>query len=121
VRFVQSTIDDFAAEAPATFDLIVLSDVLHHVPLDLRRGLLDTIRTLLAPGGSFAFKEWERTRTPIYWLCYFSDRWITGDRIRYFSLPELHEIISQSFGAKALVDERRIAPWRNNISALIRP
>lgn len=121
VRFVQRTIDDFAADAPGSFDLIVLSDVLHHVPLDLRRGLLDTIRTLLAPGGSFAFKEWERTRTPIYWLCYFSDRWITGDRIRYLSRAELHDTIRRSFGETALVEERRVAPWRNNISALIRP
>lgn len=121
VRFLTTTIQDFAAGKPGRFDLIVLADVLHHVPPNLRRPLLDTVRALLAPGGRVAFKEWERTFTPIHWLGYASDRWITGDRISYMRRGEMIDRIGQSFGANAVIAEERVRPWRNNLSMLVRP
>jgi 2-polyprenyl-3-methyl-5-hydroxy-6-metoxy-1,4-benzoquinol methylase len=121
VHFLHSTIQDFAATSPDKFDLIVLADVLHHVPKELRRPLLDTARSLLAPGGQLAFKEWERTFTPIHWLGYLSDRWITGDRISYMRRGEIVERLAQSFGAGSVIAEERIRPWRNNLSMLVRP
>lgn len=121
VRFMQASIEELAARETRKFDLVVLSDVLHHVPMPMRQPLLTTIRALLAPGGSLAFKEWERTRTPIYWLCYFSDRWITGDRIHYLTRSEMHDQIDEIFGREARIAENRVPPWRNNISTLVRP
>lgn len=120
VRFLQATVQDHAAASPGRYDLVVLADVLHHVPLALRRPLLDTIRSLIAPGGHLAFKEWERTGTPIHWLGYASDRWITGDRIVYMSRDEIAWRIVESFGEGAIVGERRVRPWRNNLSLLVR-
>ena len=119
VRFEQTNVQEVAASRPGQFDLIILADVLHHVPEDLRKVLLDSIRTLLAPEGRFVLKEWERTRSPIYWMGYLSDRWITGDRIRYMPRDELACRIQGSFGAGAAVAEARIAPWRNNLATLV--
>jgi hypothetical protein len=93
----------------------------HHVPVSLRKGLLDAIRGCLAPRGSLVFKEWERSRTPIHWMCHASDRWLTGDQVSFMSRDEGRALLGQTFDAAALVDERRVAPWRNNIMTLVRP
>ena len=121
VHFRCTTIEDFARDHGGAYDLIVLADVLHHVPLPLRLSLLGTVRTLLAHGGAFAFKEWERGRSPIYWLGYVSDRWITGDRIRYMTRAELLDYLAPAFGTAALAAEQRVRPWWNNLSLLVRP
>jgi trans-aconitate methyltransferase len=121
VQFLRCTAEEIAAGRPGEYDLVVLADVLHHVPVELRTGLLDAIKTALAPRGVFVFKDWERTSTPVHWLGYASDRWLTGDRIQYMSRVEMREHLTQSFGAAALVAEARVPPWRNNIATLVQP
>jgi 2-polyprenyl-3-methyl-5-hydroxy-6-metoxy-1,4-benzoquinol methylase len=121
VRFFRCNVQKIAATEPGQYDFVVLCDVLHHVPVVFRQELLDAIRSTLAPGGAFVLKEWERTSAPIHWLCYASDRWITGDRIRYMTRHEARERLARSFGETALVAEARFAPWRNNIATLVRP
>jgi 2-polyprenyl-3-methyl-5-hydroxy-6-metoxy-1,4-benzoquinol methylase len=121
VRFIRCGVQDIAATEPGQYDLVVLSDVLHHVPLELRQGLLDAIRTALAPEGTLVFKDWQRNRAPIHWLCYASDRWLTGDRISYMTRTEMRERLALAFGEPALVAEARVAPWWNNIATLVRP
>jgi SAM-dependent methyltransferase len=121
VRFIRSGVQEVAASQSGQFDLVVLSDVLHHVPLELRQGLLDAIRTALAPKGTFVFKDWQRNHAPIHWLCYASDRWLTGDRISYMTRNEMRERLALTFGENALVGEARVAPWWNNIATLVRP
>ena len=121
VRFMQTTVQEIAATDPGQFDFVVLADVLHHVPMELREGLLDAVRKTLAPGGVLVFKDWERNSTPIHWLGYLSDRWLTGDRIVYMRREEMRKRLSTSFGATAIVDEARILPWRNNLAILVRP
>lgn len=120
VCFLQTTVQELADRRPNAFDLIVLADVLHHVPDPERQELLDSIRMLMSPGCRFVFKEWERNRSLIYWLCYLSDRWITGDRIRYMGGGELRRRISISFGRRAALAEERIGPWCNNLAILVR-
>lgn len=121
VRFRQCTVQEIAAQEPGRFDLAMIADVMHHVPVALRHGLLDAARECLAPGGSLIFKEWERRRTPIHWICHAADRWVTGDRVSYMSREEGRALLAQSFDKAALIDERRVAPWRNNIMTLVRP
>ena len=121
VEFRQCTVQEIAAESPGRFDMAMIADVVHHVPHALRKGLLDAARAALAPGGSLLFKEWERTRTPIHWMCHASDRWLTGDRVSFMSRDEGRTLLSESFGEAALADERRVAPWRNNLMTLVRP
>jgi 2-polyprenyl-6-hydroxyphenyl methylase/3-demethylubiquinone-9 3-methyltransferase len=122
VRFAATTIQALAAEEPGKFDLIVLADVMHHVPPgSLRQSILETVKLLLADDGHLAFKEWERTSTPIHWLGYFSDRWITGDRISYMDGEEIRTQLRNVFGSGSIRAEGRVRPWRNNISLLVRP
>lgn len=121
VEFRQCTVQEIAAQEPGKFDLAMIADVVHHVPRELRKGLLDACRDSLAPGGSLIFKEWERSRTPIHWMCHASDRWLTGDRVSFMSRDEGRSLLAQTFDKSALIDERRVAPWRNNIMTLVRP
>jgi 2-polyprenyl-6-hydroxyphenyl methylase/3-demethylubiquinone-9 3-methyltransferase len=120
VRFIQCTVQDIAAAEPGQYDLVALCDVLHHVPIALRQGLLDAIRTTLAPRGIFIFKDWEPSLRPIHWLCYASDRWLTGDRVSYMTRTEMRDRLARSFGERAVAAEARVAPWRNNLVILVR-
>lgn len=121
VRFEQCYVQEIAEREPGQYDLVVLCDVLHHVPTEYRQELLDAIRKALAPQGTFVFKDWQRNHAPIHWLCYASDRWLTGDRISYLTREEMRERLMQTFGAAALVGEDRVAPWWNNLALLIQP
>jgi 2-polyprenyl-6-hydroxyphenyl methylase/3-demethylubiquinone-9 3-methyltransferase len=121
VCFRQSPVQEVAAQEPGKFDLVMIADVMHHVPLGLRKDLLDAVRICLAPGGSMIFKEWERRQTPIHWITHALDRWVTGDRVSYLSRDEGRDLLAQSFDRSSFIEERRVAPWRNNIMTLVRP
>jgi len=120
VTFVETTVQQVAAEQPGAFDLVILSDVLHHVPLPIRRELLAAVRTTIASGGSLIFKDWERTAAPIHWLCHAGDRWLTGDRVRYLRKPEAEAMLADAFGRSAVVAQAWVRPWRNNFAMLAR-
>ena len=121
VRFMQCPVQEIAATEPGNYDLVVLCDVLHHVPLKFRQGLLDAIRTALAPRGTLVFKDWQRNHSPIHWLAYALDRWITGDRISYMTREEMRRCLAFTFSDGALVAEARVGPWWNNFAILVRP
>jgi 2-polyprenyl-3-methyl-5-hydroxy-6-metoxy-1,4-benzoquinol methylase len=121
VRFVNCTVEEIASGEPGQYDLVVLSDVLHHVPVESRQSILDAIRTVLAPQGTLIFKDWQRNFAPIHWLCYASDRWLTGDRISYMTRDEMRERLARSFGDEALIAEARVGPWWNNLATLVQP
>lgn len=121
VTFEQRTVEEVAAESPGAFGMVMIADVIHHVPTDLRRSIFDAASRALAPGGALIFKEWERTRTPIHWMCLASDRWITGDKVSFLSREEARALVAQSFTPAAVLAERRVAPWRNNLMMLVRP
>jgi 2-polyprenyl-6-hydroxyphenyl methylase/3-demethylubiquinone-9 3-methyltransferase len=120
VTFKQQTIEDFVAENDSDFDLLILSDVMHHVPTDIHKDLLSDAKKALKPGGRLVLKDWERTKTPIHWLCYFLDRYITGDRVKYKTAAEWRTLIKSVFGKNAIEAEERIGPWSNNIAFLIK-
>jgi 2-polyprenyl-6-hydroxyphenyl methylase/3-demethylubiquinone-9 3-methyltransferase len=121
VEFIQSGIQEIASKKPANYDFVVLSDVLHHVPIEFRQELLNSIRTVLEPNGTFIFKDWQRNYAPIHWMCYASDRFLTGDQIKYMTRQEMTRFLAVSFGPDALVAEARIGPWWNNIAMLVQP
>lgn len=120
VRFLQTGVGELAEREPGAFDLVILADVLHHVPLAERSSLLEAIRAALSPSGTLVLKEWERRATPIHWLCYGSDRWLTGDRIAYLKASEARNLLGATFGLAAVTDEARIRPWRNNMMFRVR-
>jgi 2-polyprenyl-6-hydroxyphenyl methylase/3-demethylubiquinone-9 3-methyltransferase len=121
VTFEQRTVQDIAAESPASFDMVMIADVIHHVPASLRTDIIGAARAALAPGGAFIFKEWERTRTPIHWMCVASDRWLTGDEVSFLNREEARALLAESFGPAAVTAERRVRPWRNNLMMFVSP
>lgn len=115
VSFRQVTAQDLARQTPGAFDLVVINDVLHHVPEALRPEIVAAARDLLRPGGCLLLKDWARRPTPIHAACYVADRYIGGDAtVRYMRLDEQRALIGAAFGAAALVEECTIAPWRHN-------
>ncbi len=120
VTFAEITAQQVVAGQPGAFDLVILSDVLHHVPTTMRCELLAAVRAAVAPGGFLIFKDWERTAAPIHWLCHAGDRWFTGDRVRYLRRHEAEAMLADAFGGSAVVAQARVRPWRNNFAMLAR-
>ncbi len=120
VVFAETTVQEIAAHQPGAFELAVISDVIHHVPRDLRVEVLDATRRAVSPQGAVIFKDWARTISPIHWLVHGSDRWITGDRVHYLLKDQADAIVAQVFGDRAVVAEARVRPWKNNFAMLAR-
>jgi trans-aconitate methyltransferase len=121
VRFRQMFAEELAAEAPASFDLIILSDVMHHVPVPARASLLSAAKALLAPGGVLAFKDWHRSATPIHAAVHASDRLLTGDRVAYMTRKEARVMLETAFGAGCITGEGWVRPWRANYAMRVIP
>ena len=83
VTFCQESVESVANRQPASFDLVILADVIHHVPVDARRSLYARSIRAMTSDGNFIFKDWVITKTPIHWLCGVSDRYLTGDKVSY--------------------------------------
>lgn len=120
VSFKQETIKDFAKENCSLFDLVVISDVIHHVAPRMHKEFLADARKALKPGGYLVLKDWERSPMPIHALCYLLDRYITQDRVQYGTAAEFRDIINAVFGSGHISHEARIRPWSNNIVFFIR-
>lgn len=103
----------FLQGSPDPFDLVLLGDVLHHVPLDMRDDLLVDLRALTCPGGHYFVKEWEPSRTMGHWAAWAADRVISGDLIGHVTVQELKSYLANLLG-DPLVVEARIPPRRNN-------
>lgn len=115
VTFRIAYAEDIAAESPGIYDLVVLSDVLHHVPIPARASLLNAVKALLAPGGTLAFKDWHREKLkPIHWAVYGSDRFLTGDQVSYMRREEARLLLENVFGTGSIRCETSIRPWTNN-------
>jgi 2-polyprenyl-6-hydroxyphenyl methylase/3-demethylubiquinone-9 3-methyltransferase len=114
VRFQQITVQEFAAAEPGAMDLVVLCDVLHHIPWDQHRGILLAAARALRPGGLLVIKDWMRDGSPGYWIGYFSDRYISGDRVRYGTRDEWVQVLQETFGRSSLRQEFTIAPHSCN-------
>jgi 2-polyprenyl-6-hydroxyphenyl methylase/3-demethylubiquinone-9 3-methyltransferase len=119
VRFRQISVTDLADADAGKFDLIIMCDVLHHIPTGLRPEIIAAARSLLAPKGSFVCKDWARTATPIHWIAYAADRWLTGDRVRYSTAQEAEALFAEKFSPSKVQDRATIGPWRNNFAFLM--
>jgi 2-polyprenyl-3-methyl-5-hydroxy-6-metoxy-1,4-benzoquinol methylase len=120
VAFSQQTVEDVACREPASFDLVVLADVIHHVPADARRSLLCAIDQALAPNGSLIFKDWVVSTSPIHWLCAMSERYVTGDDVSYCTMGDIDALLTDIFGPGTIRKTNMIPPWRNNVVVLVR-
>ncbi|MGC8519256.1 MAG: class I SAM-dependent methyltransferase [Steroidobacteraceae bacterium] len=121
VRFVRTTAQDLAAAEPAHYHLVIIADVLHHVPYPEWADFLSAAHRLMAGGGTLVLKDWVRQRTFAYLLGYLSDRYVTGERIRYPHESELRTLAQNTFGANSIKSDFRIKPWNCNLALVIAP
>ena len=98
VTFLQCTAEDVAQHEPASFDLVVLCDVLHHVLSPERPSLLSAIRRAMVPGGSLA----------------------VGDDVEFFTPQSMQALLIGAFGPDAVRGKALVRPWSNNIAYHIR-
>jgi 2-polyprenyl-3-methyl-5-hydroxy-6-metoxy-1,4-benzoquinol methylase len=120
VAFAKQTIREFAAEHRGEFDLVLLCDVLHHVPWNLHEEILREGKNALRDGGVFVLKEWERRPNLMFAFTYLIERYVTGDRVRYGTAAEFRRVIDAAFGAGRIDWEQRFQPWPNNLAFFIR-
>lgn len=118
-NFIQTTVQEIAAKAPNQFDLVILSDVIHHVPVHSRTELMESVRDNVAPGGRFIFKDWEKRFNLAHLLCLGSDRLLTGDKVEFMTANGARKFLEVIFGTEAVAQEGRIKPWRNNFAFLL--
>lgn len=121
VTFSQQRVHEVADRAPGSFDLVVLCDVLHHIPLGERNALLAAIARTLKPSGSLVVKDWLVSATPIHWLAYLSDRYLTGDDVHFFTMAGARVLLTDIFGPGAICASTRVRPWSNNFCLLVAP
>jgi 2-polyprenyl-3-methyl-5-hydroxy-6-metoxy-1,4-benzoquinol methylase len=112
---------DLLAEAPKPFDLVVIVDVVHHVPEGHRQALLQDAAAMVAPGGMVVVKEWERGSGLAHLAAYTADRYVSGDKtVRFPSPAELRQLIATGLPGFGVVCEARIPPRRNNLLLALR-
>lgn len=119
VSFRRETVEAVAEREPASFDLVILADVIHHVPADARRSLMRAISQAMAPGGSLIFKDWIVSNRPIHWLCAMSDRYLTGDNVCYCTIGGINGLLIDVFGPAAVRRAGTVRPWHNNVAFLV--
>lgn len=119
VRFSSVDSTTFRASEPEPFDLIVVVDVIHHVPQGQRATLLEDVRALTRAGGWYALKEWEPERSLSHFMAWAADRYITGDQIEHMPPATLKSLVTHRNGDEVVM-EARIPPRRNNYLLLYR-
>jgi 2-polyprenyl-3-methyl-5-hydroxy-6-metoxy-1,4-benzoquinol methylase len=114
---------DLIAEDPAPFDLVVIVDVVHHIPVDLRPAVLRDAAQLTAPDGVLMVKDWERGRGLWHYMAFFADRLVTGDKnVRFPTQDELRTLLATALPEFVVQETDRIKPRHNNILyAMARP
>lgn len=119
VHFLDQAIADFSRTHAQAFDLVVVCDVLHHVPWELHGSFLAAIKPTIRPGGCLAVKDWEPWPSFSHLLCYLSCRYITGDRVRYPTAADLHALLNERFPEAAVLDEFRLRPSKHNLAVVL--
>lgn len=121
VRFLRTTAEDLAATEDLRYQLVIIADVLHHVPFPEWSRFVSSVAALASDGGTIILKDWMREWTPAYLMGYLSDRFITGDRIRYPREDALRSLVQDIFGASSIRSEFRVSPWHCNLALVISP
>ena len=116
VSFQRIPLGDWADRNEQSVDVVLICDVLHHVPWNEHQRLLQDTKRVLAPRGRLILKDWDRSFWPIHWFCFLADRVILGDEVRYAKAKELRSKIEQVYGASSIQREFRVRPWKRNVA-----
>ncbi len=119
VAFRQAAADEVVADG-SRFDLVVVSDVLHYVPVHDRRRFLESCRRLVAPDGTIVMKEWARRRNVAHFAARVADRFISGHKgVDFYTEDELRAIFSVVYcsdGSRPFATHAR-PHWNNLVLA----
>jgi 2-polyprenyl-6-hydroxyphenyl methylase/3-demethylubiquinone-9 3-methyltransferase len=121
VRFLRASAPELSAAERHSYELVVIADVIHHVPRDERIPLLNSAVDLVIPGGTVIFKEWLREPTAICLTNFLFERIITGDRVSYLREHEFRTLTTGVFGRGSIRGEFRIGPWSSNMALIVVP
>jgi 2-polyprenyl-3-methyl-5-hydroxy-6-metoxy-1,4-benzoquinol methylase len=115
--FHSITSSELRRTGPRPFSLVVLVDVLHHIPCEAdRRAVLADATAMTAPGGTLVIKEWSGHRSLGYGLAYAADRYVSGDRdVRFSTEAELMNLVEDALPGWTVAWRDVVRPWANNI------
>lgn len=122
-EFHSMTSAELRATDPEPFDLVLVVDVLHHVPADADRvQLVNDAVAMMSPAGTLVVKEWERSRHLGYLAGATADRFISGDRqARFMDAADLRSLLAQGAPDLAVGASATVRPWAcNSLTALRR-
>jgi 2-polyprenyl-3-methyl-5-hydroxy-6-metoxy-1,4-benzoquinol methylase len=114
VTFHQSSVEEYLAKNSDRFDLVLICDVMHHVPIEARPSVLHASRRLLTPSGHLIVKDWEPRSSIVHAVAKFSDRVITGDTVTYYRPDQMRELVNRACPDLRCLEHRVLPPWRNN-------
>lgn len=120
VTFRTATASEVAAEFPNAFDLVVICDVMHHVPDELQRDLLDSALQAMSSGGLLVFKDWEHRESLLTQFTYWLETRVSGVYTRYRTIADWKERVGRHVPDLEIVDSRRFRPWPNNFALFLR-
>ena len=112
---------ELLAEHPEPYDLVLLVDVVHHIPRPQRLGVLRDAAALTAQTGTIIIKEWERIPGLAHMFCYAADWYVTGDKqVDFATKEELDQLLTEALGGFEVTLVARVPPRRNNLLYALR-
>ena len=121
VSFRRQSVHELLLEEPEPFDLVLLLDVLHHVPESERDAIVEACGRLTAPGGHFVVKESCRVFSPAYPFFVLADRWIGGDwGVSFLTEAEVEQLVVGTIDGAIPIARHRIQPWGVNVLTAFR-
>ena len=97
-----------------SYDAVLVSDVMHHLPAHYRKSFLQAAASTLAPGGSIFVKDLEPGHV-VSWLSLLCDKYISGDRgVVLISAEELGAVASRALPPHRLSEAGLMSADRPN-------
>ena len=79
-KMPSTSLAQYKQTAGVDADVVLVSDVVHHVPIPWREEFMRDAHAILRPGGVLIIKDVARGEGFIAWLGVFVDRFISGDK-----------------------------------------
>jgi 2-polyprenyl-3-methyl-5-hydroxy-6-metoxy-1,4-benzoquinol methylase len=91
-----TSLRDYAARGQSKPDLVMVCDVVHHVPTTMRRGFFEDLALVVGPETRLLIKD-INPGTPRALLSYLADRYVSGDKsVQLVSDREIEALVRDS-------------------------
>jgi len=95
VRYQTGDVMDF--RGGERFDAVYMLDIVHHIPPEAVRPLLDQVAKVLPPGGRLLIKDVDRTPAWKRWFTHVLDKVMDpATPVRYWGAAELHALLEEA-------------------------